>query len=101
MVAGVLVEVVGALKLKHPALRSRQLQGVLQLSQRTRSWCALVDLLAVALRPSVIFLTFNLYVWVEALRLGSAQHSLIQLNAHLTNYADLNFLVAPELFHLA
>ncbi|MEY3506714.1 MAG: hypothetical protein RI898_1468 [Actinomycetota bacterium] len=70
-------------------------------NQRTRSWCALDGLLVVALRQSAIFLTFNSSALAEALRLGSVQRSLIQPNAHLTNYADLNFLAVPELFRLA
>jgi hypothetical protein len=57
--------------------------------------------LVVALRQSAIFLTFNSSALAEALRLGSVQRSLIQPNAHLTNYADLNFLAVPELFRLA
>jgi hypothetical protein len=55
----------------------------------------------VVLRQSAIFLTFNLFVLAEVLHLGSAQHSLTQLSAHLMNYADLNFLAVPELFRLA
>jgi hypothetical protein len=40
-------------------------------------------------------------VSVEALRSGSAQHSLIRLNAQLTSYVGLNFLAVHESFHLA